>query len=36
MPPADSSSARGGSTSVRGQVRSPHIVKLQAANVLVG
>jgi len=33
MPPADGSSTRGGSTSVRGQVRSPHMAKLQAASV---
>jgi len=31
--PADGSSTRGGSTSVRGQVRSPHMAKLQAASV---
>jgi len=30
---ADGSSTRGGSTSVRGQVRSPHMPKLQAASV---
>jgi len=36
MPPADGSSTRGGSTSVRGPVRSPHTAKLQAAtSVLV-
>ena len=29
----DGSSTRGGSTSVRGQVRSPHVAKLQAASV---
>ena len=29
--PADSSSTRGGFTSVRGRVRSPHMAKLQAA-----
>jgi len=28
--PADGSSTRGGSTSVRGRVRSPHMAKLQA------
>ena len=28
--PADGSSTRGGSTSVRGRVRSPHVAKLQA------
>jgi len=34
MPPtADGSSTRGGSTSVRGRVRSPHMAKLQAASV---
>ena len=32
-PPADGSSTRGGSTSVRGRVRSPHTAKLQAASV---
>jgi len=32
-PPADGSSTRGGSTSVRGRVRSPHTAKLQAARV---
>jgi len=31
--PADGSSIRGGSTSVRGRVRSPHMAKLQAASV---
>ena len=31
--PADDSSTRGGSTSVRGRVRSPHMAKLQAASV---
>ena len=35
MPPADGSPARGGSTSVRGRVRSPHAAKLQAASVPV-
>ena len=35
MPPVDGSSTRGGSTSVRGRVRSPHVAKLQAANVPV-
>ena len=30
MPPADGSSTRGGSTSVRGRVRSPHMAKLRA------
>ena len=30
---ADGSSTRGGSTSVRGRVRSPHMAKLQAASV---
>ena len=33
MPPADGSSTRGGSTSVRGRVRSPHTAELQAASV---
>jgi len=33
MPPADGSSTRGGSTSVRGRVRSPHAAELQAASV---
>jgi len=33
MPPADGSSTRGGSTSVRGRVRSPRMAKLQAASV---
>jgi len=32
-PRADGSSTRGGSTSVRGLLRSPHIAKLQAASV---
>ena len=32
-PPADGSSTRSGSTSVRGRVRSPHMAKLQAASV---
>jgi len=32
-PPADGSSTRGGSTSVRGRVSSPHMAKLQAAGV---
>ena len=31
--PADGSSTRGGSSSVRGRVRSPHMAKLQAASV---
>ena len=31
--PADGSSTRGGSTSVRGRVRSPHTAELQAASV---
>jgi len=31
--PADGSSTRGGSTSVRGRVRSPHMAKLQAVCV---
>jgi len=31
--PADGSSTRGGSTSVRGRVRRPHTAKLQAASV---
>jgi len=31
--PTDGSSTRGGSTSVRGRVRSPHMAKLQAASV---
>jgi len=30
---ADGSSTRGGSTSVRGRVRSPHMAKLQAVSV---
>jgi len=33
MPPADGSSTRGGSTSVCGRVRSPHVANLQAASV---
>ena len=33
MSPADGSSTRSGSTSVRGRVRSPHMAKLQAASV---
>jgi len=33
MPAADGSSTRGGSTSVRGRVRSPHMAKLQAASI---
>jgi len=33
MPLADGSSALGGSMSVRGLVRSPHMAKLQAAGV---
>jgi len=33
MPPANGSSTRGGSTSVRGRVRSPYMAKLQAASV---
>jgi len=33
MPPVDGNSTRGGSTSVSGRVRSPHMVKLQAASV---
>jgi len=33
MPPADGSLIRGGSTSVRGRVRSPHMAELQAASV---
>jgi len=33
MSSADGSSTRGGSTSVRGRVRSPHMAKLQAARV---
>ena len=32
-PPADGSSTRGGSTSVRVRVRSPHVAKLRAASV---
>jgi len=32
--PADGSSTRGGSTSVRGRVRSPHMARLQAASVI--
>ena len=35
IPPADGSSTRGGSMSVRGRVRSPHMAKLQAASVPV-
>jgi len=35
MPPADGSSTRGGSTSVRGRVRSPHMAKSQPTNNLV-
>ena len=31
--PTDGSSTRGGSTSVRGRVRSPHLARLQAASV---
>jgi len=34
-PPADGSSTRGGSTSVRGRVRSPHMAKSQPTNNLV-
>ena len=34
-PPADGSSTRGGSTSVRGRVRSPHMAKLQAASMTI-
>ena len=30
--PADGSSTRGGSTSVRGRVHSPHVAKLQAGS----
>ena len=33
--PADGNSTRGGSTSVRGRVRSPHMAKLQAASVII-
>jgi len=33
MPTANGSSTRGGSTSVRGRVCSPHVAKLQAASV---
>jgi len=33
MPAADGSSTLGGSTSVRGRVRGPHVAKLQAASV---
>jgi len=33
MPHVDGSSTRGGSTSVRGRVRSPHVAKLLAASV---
>ena len=33
MPSADGSSTRGGSTSVRGRVRSLHMANLQAASV---
>ena len=33
MLPPDGSSTRGGSTSVRRQVRSPHMAKLEAASV---
>jgi len=32
-PTADRSSTRGGSTSVRGRVRSPHMAKLHTASV---
>ena len=32
-PPVDGNATRGGSTSVSGRVRSPHMVKLQAASV---
>ena len=32
-PAADGSSTRGGSTSVRGRVRSPQMAELQAASV---
>jgi len=31
--PTDGSSTRGGSTSVRGRVRSPHMANMQAASV---
>jgi len=34
-PPADGSSTRGGFTSVRGRVRSPHMAKLQAASMSI-
>jgi len=33
MPPTGGSLTRGGSTSVRGRVRSPNVAKLQAASV---
>jgi len=33
--PADASSTRGGSTSVRGRVRSPHMAKLWAASACI-
>jgi len=33
MPPAGGSSTRGGSTSVRGRVRSPHMAMLRAASI---
>jgi len=36
MLPPDGSSTRGGSTSVRKQVRSPHMAKLEAASVQLG
>jgi len=35
MPLADGSSTRGGSTSVRGRVRSLHVAKLQAVSVSI-
>ena len=35
MPPADGSSTRGGSTSVRRRVHSPRMAKLQAASVSI-
>jgi len=34
-PPAGGSSTRGGSKSIRGRVRSPHLAKMQAANVFL-
>jgi len=34
-PPAGGSSTRGRSKSIRGRVRSPHLAKMQAANVFL-